>query len=249
VEAFWEYVAFALNSIVFLLIGFEVSIELLLASWKPIVAAYLAVMLARAVVVYGVSALLGKTRERMSWSWATVVWWAGLRGGLSMVLVLGLPSDFPHRDLILSMTCGVVVLAILGQGLSMSSVLRKLGVVAVFPDRRPYERERGRLLAARAALDELDVLSHRHGTHRDVLEGLRTTYRSRLDAAQNTIGALHESKESFRREEEHSARRHLLVVEKAALAQAYRQSLIGEEIFNELAGSLDGQLMALDEET
>ena len=36
IESFWEYIAFALNSIVFLLIGFEVGLGLLVASWKPI---------------------------------------------------------------------------------------------------------------------------------------------------------------------------------------------------------------------
>jgi len=247
VETFWEYIAFALNSIVFLLIGFEVGLDMLMAAWKPILAAYLAVMLARAAVVYGVSALLRKTREKLSWSWTTVLWWAGLRGGLSMVLVLGLPADFPHRELILSMTLGVVIISLLGQGLTMSPLMRRFGVTGAGPDRHPYERERGRLLAARAALDEIDVLRAEHGTHRDVLDGLRQDYRARADNAQTTIGELHESRETFRREEKIAARRHLLVVEKDALSQAFHQGIIGEEVFSELASAIDAQLTALDE--
>ena len=66
VESFWEYVAFALNSIVFLLIGFEVGVTSLLASWKPILAAYVAVTAARAAVLYGVTGLLRSTRERIN---------------------------------------------------------------------------------------------------------------------------------------------------------------------------------------
>ena len=44
VETFWEYIAFALNSVVFLLIGFEVHVDALLDSWQAIGAAYVAVM-------------------------------------------------------------------------------------------------------------------------------------------------------------------------------------------------------------
>jgi CPA1 family monovalent cation:H+ antiporter len=106
VEAFWEYIAFALNSIVFLLIGFEVELKALVGSWHFILLAYLATMLGRAVVVYVVSFLLKATKERMPWSWSAVMTWGGLRGGLSMVLALGLPADFPFRDLIITMIFG-----------------------------------------------------------------------------------------------------------------------------------------------
>lgn len=49
-ETFWEHVAFALNSIVFLLVGFEVHLSLLLRYWLPILVAYLVVTLGRALV-------------------------------------------------------------------------------------------------------------------------------------------------------------------------------------------------------
>ena len=57
VESFWEYVAFALNSIVFLLIGFEVHFQALLASWQAILVAYLVVTGGRALIIFGASSL------------------------------------------------------------------------------------------------------------------------------------------------------------------------------------------------
>ena len=54
--------------------------------------------------------------------------WGGLRGALPMVLVLSLPG-FPHRELLVSMTFGVVMLSILVHGLTMSPLLRWLGIV------------------------------------------------------------------------------------------------------------------------
>jgi monovalent cation:H+ antiporter, CPA1 family len=128
VESFWEYVAFALNSIVFLLIGFTVHVDALFRSWAPILIAYLAVTVGRAGVIYLTTALLRRSRERMPWSWSAVLTWGGLRGALSMVLALGLAADFPHRDLVVTMTFGVVIVSILLQGLTMAPLLRRLGL-------------------------------------------------------------------------------------------------------------------------
>jgi CPA1 family monovalent cation:H+ antiporter len=137
VEAFWEYVAFALNSIVFLLIGLEVTLGSLFADWKPIVAAYLIVLLARAVVVFGASSVLRRTSERIPWSWCLVMTWGGLRGALSMVLALALPAAFPARSLLVSTTFGVVILSIIVNGLTTSPLLRQLGLCD-----NPVEHER-----------------------------------------------------------------------------------------------------------
>jgi Na+:H+ antiporter len=126
VDTFWQYVAFALNSIVFLLIGFSVRPAALLASAGAIVAAFLAVVVARGGVVFGVMAAAARSRERFSSGWATVITWGGLRGALSMVLALALPADFPNRALLVDLTFGVVVLSIVVQGTTMQWLIRWL---------------------------------------------------------------------------------------------------------------------------
>jgi CPA1 family monovalent cation:H+ antiporter len=128
VQSFWEYVAFALNSIVFLLIGFQVSVGRLLTSWEPIAVAYVVVMAARAIVVFLVLASLRRTSERIPWSWGAVLTWGGLRGALSMVLALALADDFPQRSLVVTVTFGVVLLSILANGLTVGPLLRRLGL-------------------------------------------------------------------------------------------------------------------------
>ena len=80
VESFCEYVAFALNSIVFLLIGFEVRVSALIRSWQAILVAYLVVTLGRAVLIYLATLFLRRTRETMPWSWSAGLTWGGLRG-------------------------------------------------------------------------------------------------------------------------------------------------------------------------
>lgn len=126
VHAFWERVAFGLNSIVFLLIGLEVPLARLLASWQLIVVAWLIVTAVRALLVVTTSLAMWPTRARLPWAWSVVLCWGGLRGALSMVLALALPADFVHRDLIVTMTVGVVVLSIVVQGLTMRPLLARL---------------------------------------------------------------------------------------------------------------------------
>lgn len=126
IETHWEYLAFALNSIVFLLIGLKVSLRELLAAWPAIALAYVAVMLGRAIIVGVTASAVSRTSERLPRGWAPLLAWGGLRGALSMVLVLSLPPDFPHRDLLQAMTFGVVLLTILVQGLTMAPLLRRM---------------------------------------------------------------------------------------------------------------------------
>ena len=133
VESFWEYIAFVLNSLVFLLIGFQVRLADLAASWRLIAAAFLVVLLVRSAVVFLVTGLLGGTRERIPGSWRVVLTWGGLRGALSMVLALSLAADFPHRDQLIVTTFGVVLLSLLVQGLTMAPLLRLLGLAQRTP--------------------------------------------------------------------------------------------------------------------
>jgi CPA1 family monovalent cation:H+ antiporter len=128
VDSFWEWVAFALNSAVFLLLGAEVSLGGLAASWPLIVVGVLAVLAVRAVVVLSTAALVHRTAERLPLAWSLVLTWGGLRGALSLVLALALPETLVARSTIVTLTAGVVVASLIGQALTMAPLLARLGV-------------------------------------------------------------------------------------------------------------------------
>ena len=129
-ESFWEYVAFALNSIVFLLLGFQFNPSSFLSLWPEILLAFAAMILARVVVIAALVLVQKRMGEAIPRSWAPIVAWGGLRGALSMVLALALPDDFPQRALIVALTTGVVVASVIVQGLSIPWLLRRMGVAA-----------------------------------------------------------------------------------------------------------------------
>ena len=246
VRTFWEYITFALNSIVFLLIGFEVHFTALLASWQEILVAYLVVTIGRAVVIFGASALLRKTRERIPWPWSVILTWGGLRGALPMVLVLSLPKDFVYRELLVSMTFGVVILSILVHGLTMSPLLRWLGVVHGQQERAAYELMRGKLQTAQAALEEIDKMSHVRFTNTEVLASLRTEYEKIVERDNTALNKLHLEKQQLYGEELQWARRHLLLVEKGVVNDAIHHGDLSQKVQEKLLADIDAKLLRLE---
>ena len=129
VDGFWEWLAFALNSAVFLLLGAELQLGALVGEARLVLLGILSVLGARAIVVGLVTLLLRRTSERMPRGWPTVLVWGGLRGALSLVLALALPASIENRSLIVVLAAGTVMFSLVGQGMTMSIVLRRLGLV------------------------------------------------------------------------------------------------------------------------
>ena len=253
VESFWEYVAFALNSILFLLIGFEVDVvgfegggPSLLQSWLPILGAYLAVTLSRIVVVGGVSGLLVARGRAIPTSWSLVLGWGGLRGGISMVLALSLAPDFPNRDLLVTMTLGVVILVLVIHGMTVGSLLNRLGLTTRRAERESYETARGQLQISRRALVELGHLKASRCTDPEVLERLEAEYSERVSAAERHMRDLHLEHADLREEEERRTRRRLLFTEKGQVLESYRRGLMAHEVYERLLQDIDARLARIE---
>jgi CPA1 family monovalent cation:H+ antiporter len=127
-ESFWEYLAFVMNSLIFLLIGLEIHVDSLAHAWRPILFAIAAVLIGRSISVYLLAPVSNMFAETIPIRWQHVMVWGGLRGALALALALSLDSTFPYRDRILDLTFGVVVFSILVQGLTTKPLLRVLGL-------------------------------------------------------------------------------------------------------------------------
>ncbi len=249
VELFWEYVAFALNSLVFLLIGLQVRLDALGASWLPILVAFIAVSAGRAAVVAGVAVVFRRTRERIPRRWLPVLAWGGLRGGLSMVLALSLPQAFPFKDLLITMTFGVVLISILGQGLTMAPLLRKLGVAGGQEARTVYERARAELEVSNRALAELETMESAGRISAEAAADVRGPYAARAREAATAIEALRLERRDTYDEEVYRTRRSLLLLERDSLRAAFVSGLVGGDAYRSLAADVDARLVELESDS
>lgn len=157
VRDFWEYMGFISNSFIFLLVGLELDASRLLPEATAIAWVFLAVVAARAVMIYLGVPLIDRFSEPLPAVWRPVLIWGGLRGSLSMVLTLGLPADTPGRALLVNLVFGVVAVSLFLQGLTMSPLVRRLGVLSggLTPSLE-YQQARGRAIAYRYVLAEAD---------------------------------------------------------------------------------------------
>lgn len=133
-----------------------------------------------------------------------------LRLPYTVALVLAIPATFPYRELIVSMTFGVALLSILVHGLTMSGLLRWLGLVSEAGDRTAYEVRSGRVQAASTALAEIDRLSQTRSATPEILDTLREEYRRALEGAQQELQKLVIDKRQLNDGELHRIRRLLL---------------------------------------
>lgn len=122
VDLFWELLDEILNAVLFVLLGLEIVViafdmQTLTAGLVTIVIALLARLLAVGLPV----AAMPRVFRLPAGAWK-VLTWGGLRGGISVALVLSLPAG-PARDLLLALTYVVVVFSILVQGLTIKGVV------------------------------------------------------------------------------------------------------------------------------
>lgn len=122
----WEYLGFLANSLVFLLVGFSQNIASLLAQVWPVVVAIAAVLLSRALILAVPALLTPGNRLLTTRGDRVLLFWGGLRGALTIALVLALPPNTPGRDLLTGMAFGVVLFTLVVQGLSLPWLIRRV---------------------------------------------------------------------------------------------------------------------------
>lgn len=129
----WEFVAFLINSLIFLMIGGQ---EATTPIATVVEAAALAIILSlagRAAAVYPLSLLFARTRLAVPWAYKHVLFWGGLRGALALALALALPDSIAERAEIVSVAFAVVAFSIVVQGISMPWLVRRLRLDAAPP--------------------------------------------------------------------------------------------------------------------
>jgi CPA1 family monovalent cation:H+ antiporter len=136
----WEFINYLANSLLFLLLGFELALTNLAQSFPGIFFGLLGAVIGLVLMIYVFIPLqdvlarwwarrisarkprLPRPRPVPS-AWRPVMVLSGLRGALSLALVLGLPTELEQRNLLTDIVYGIILVTLLGQGLTLRVLL------------------------------------------------------------------------------------------------------------------------------
>jgi monovalent cation/hydrogen antiporter len=255
--AVWELLVFVINGLIFILIGLQLpNIVADLAADRALLPAVglglvvsLTVILVRLAWIFPAAYLprwasldLRQRDPYPPWQNMFVVGWAGMRGVISLAAALALPltradgSPFPERDLLIFLTFCVILVTLVGQGLTFPWVLRRL----VVHDDPSAEREElaARTAAAEAALARIDGLASEWPTHRELLDQLRDRYEHR---SHHIAPSLDGSDDAVDREllEHQAIRREVSAAERDAVLELRDRGRISDEVLRRIERELD----------
>jgi len=243
----WDLVVFLVNALVFLLLGAQFGNLLTLVPRQSLATALrdgviitVVAMIVRLLwvpLVTELPRLSAKVRRRTpkpNWKSLTLVSWTSMRGVVSLATALALPlviengQPFPRRTEIILITMCVIVLTLLVQGLSLSSIVRVLNFE---PEQTRHIEERlARREATRRGAEALEDLSHEPWVDRRDVEALRAELRDRLRANEEEGGTF----EGRRR-----LRLAMIEAERRMLIRLRDEDAISDEVLRSLEQELD----------
>ena len=241
---FWETVAFLANSLLFLMIGLQVNVPALATVWRPVLAAIGAILVARVVVVYGLTWITNHWTERIPLSWQHVLAWGGLRGAVSLALVLSLPAALGgDRQLLQVMAFGVVLFTLVAQATTMRPLVRWLNIITRSQAQDEYEARHARLTALRAADARLDRLHNEGLMSSPTWEKLKPIVTQRAASEAAAVRQVLQTEPALEAEALDTGWREMLRAQRAALLGLRQDGMIAEDVFEKLTAEVDAQLI------
>jgi monovalent cation/hydrogen antiporter len=248
----WNLLVFLLNSLVFILIGLQMHgvvqnlgnfpPALLVAIAIAVTAVAIAVRFAWVFpVAYLPERLSGNLRDakpRPDRNELVIISWCGMRGIVSLAAALALPltlpdgAPFPYRDLIIFVTFVVIVATLVGQGLTLPALIRRLKVGSNWSLHDEQLRVRAAMSsAALAAIDEVMAAEHVPAQWAQTLKA---------EIADRIALAASEGTELTPRMELVNRLRHAAIkAERSELIRLWRANEIGDEVMHHLMELLD----------
>jgi CPA1 family monovalent cation:H+ antiporter len=248
---FWEILSYVATSLIFLVIGFQIDVRQFFSVQIMflVLSAVIAILVARAMVIYGMSAFSRRLGTAIQRKYQHVMFWGGLRGAISLALALSLGvNDFGPGigEQLRLMTFGVVLFTLIVQGTTIKPLIKRLGLAE--KSRRQNERERslGRFYTSRAAQKELDRLNEMGVVSGSILEAMQEAQRMELEERDQNVREMLQRHPGLSVDLTLQVRRAMLQAERMALGEAARSDLISVDTFEQMMEELDCRVEALN---
>jgi monovalent cation/hydrogen antiporter len=167
----------------------------------------------------------GKRREKaLNGREVVALSWAGTRGVITLAAIFALPDPFPDRDLLQFCAFIVVLVTLVGQGLTFAPLVNRLGLRANEAD-KARQRNEARSASVRAALDRLDEIQHEQHDHVEdhAIENMRRQLDLRLERYRRRLDLLEKADSD---EVPHSPQYEAALGVRHAVLEAQREELL-----------------------
>ncbi|MBE9009927.1 Na+/H+ antiporter [Pseudanabaenaceae cyanobacterium LEGE 13415] len=232
VGEFWNFLAFLVNSIVFLVIGDQIRFNLLRQNIGAIAITIIVMILARAIAVYGLSFLSNLfTPFNIQRKNQTVLWWGGLRGSVTIALALSVPTQLSDRSMIISIVFGVVLFTLLVQGLTIQSFVQKLQLLDHQQElQQHYQEMMIRQIALNRALERLQTIGQRLSLAPDVYHAQEAEIQAELDRLHHELTILQNQYRELRHVTAEQLRAELALTELETYTEFVRQGRLDQTL-------------------
>lgn len=251
---FWEYAGFGVNTFIFLLVGIAVEPRILLQTIPAALLAVLAYQIGRVLSIYPLLFLLRFCDRPLPLRWQHVLIAGNVKGSLSMALAISLPFTLPDRAEVITLVFSTVLVSLVGQGLSLPWVVKRLRLSRSSEIRQRMERLQLTMITAKAAQEELQHLLQFGSLSKSLYEELFATYQARIAASEKDLRELYNQRmaDGVSTLEEQgyldSTLRRLYLAEKGAINDALRQGLLSDEVTQAYMQALDEKLLSLKDD-
>ena len=253
----WDIIDFIINAILFVLIGLQLrAVTDGLSGYSAVTLGGYALATAGVVVgtrliwfftvpylVRAIDRRPAQRARRGSARWRLVMAWSGMRGAVSLAVALAVPlttdsgAAFPNRDLIVFLTFAVIFFTLVVQGLSLPVLIRRLGVSDGGED--ADEELRARLVATKAAIEQLDVLAGEEWTRDDTIERMRGLYEYRKRRLAARAGKIEDDGYEDRTLAYQQVVQLVLGAQREALLRMRSEGVLSNEVMNRILRELD----------
>ncbi|MFN2188274.1 MAG: cation:proton antiporter, partial [Candidatus Promineifilaceae bacterium] len=250
-DNFWEFGAFVVNSMIFLLIGLEADLGQFQLNLPLIAVAILAVILSRSLVVYGLTWIYNRfnSKKSVSLAYRHIMFWGGLRGAISLALALSLTGATFGAEVaneLLLMTFAVVLFTLLVQGTTITALLSALGLTDKPEHLKKQQYQQAMLYSTRAGKRELDRLYDDGIISAEIWEAMSEVYATEVRHQNKELRDLLHDYPELEQAMILQAREDLLRAERTALSDAVRRGLISEDVYHQLIRETDLSVGALN---
>lgn len=245
VNSFWEYAAFLVNSLVFLLIGLQVKLELLFKYAHYIGIGIVGILLARIVIIYFLCPILQTKAMPIPYKWRHLLFWGALRGALCMALALSIPLAYPEREALVITTFGVVLFTLLVSGLTIEPLVGFMKMVEPGLQNNEYMALKAWLLANAEALNSLRSMADRGHISPVTYTRIANRIREKKERINDKLRALQLDSEVAMALELQAAEKMFLLSQKEYVRQFLQEGLVTEEAAAQLRLDIDEEMEAM----